>query len=236
VRAWTNDNTPVGNPIDRDFYGAVMNVMAGSLLVFLRRNIGVRILIRRRFVIAAAVLIGFSYMETPFDKPLTLFALAVVVLVFIHHARHMLKIRSGAPEWHTYDTGQSLIFSFVPLPRFLAQGVIEPLLCVGLGWWLVQRGNATFYLGSWIIISAGFLFNLENTIRIARREGIFDLGDTFVESSHFAHRAERFTNPFSSSGAKGQSSGSLFESFLRTIQMAFSPAARRRKDQKDSSR
>jgi hypothetical protein len=222
VRAWTNDNTPVGNPIDRDFGGAITNVMAGSLLVFLRRNIGVRILIRRRFVIACALLVGFSYIETPFDKPLAIFAITVVVLVFIHHARHMMKIKSGFPEWYSFDTGQSWIFSFVPLPKFLAQGIIEPLLCGAFGWWLSHRSNATFYLGWWITISAGLLFFLENEIRIARRESLFDLGDTIVASEHFARRAERFTH-----GAQGstgfadrQSHPDFWNGLLRRLRMA----------------
>lgn len=222
MRAWTNDNTPVGNPIDRDFYGVIMNVMAGSLLVFLRRNIGVRILVRRRFVIAGALLIGASYIETPFDRPLTIFAVAVVVLVFIHHARHMMKIKRGVPEWYSFDTGQSLIFSLLPLPKFLTHGIIEPLLCVALGWWLSQRSDATFYLGWWIILSAGFLFNLENTICIVRRETLFDLGDTIVASEHFARRAERFTH--GAQGSTGSASrhthADFWNDLLRRLRMA----------------
>jgi hypothetical protein len=230
VPLWTNDNTPVGNPIGRDYHGVITNVMAGSLLVFLRRNIGVRLLIRRRFVIAGALIIGFSFIETPSDKPLALFAVAFVLLVFIHHARHMMKIRSGVPEWHSYDTGQSLVFSFLPLPRFLAQGVIEPLLCGALGWWLSQRSNATFYLGWWIIISAGLLFILENTIRVARRESLFDLGDTVVESEHFARRADNFTAPSSGSGlTQRRRRGGIVESLLRAVQFV-PPADGRRKN------
>ena len=219
---WTNDSTPVGNPIDRDFHGAITNVMAGSLLVFLRRNIGVRLLIRRRFVVAAALLIGFANIETPFDRPLALFAVAIVVLVFIHHARHMMKIRRGVPEWHSYDTGQSLIFFFLPLPRSLIQVIIEPALCVAVGWWLVLRGNATFYIGWWIVISGGLLFFLENAIRIARREGLFDLGDTFVESEHFARRAERFTsNAQGNAGsARRQSYTDLWNGLLWRLRIA----------------
>ena len=187
VPRWTDDNIPVGNPIDRDFSGVIMMVMAGSLLVFLRRNIGVRLLIRRRFVIAAALLYGFSNIETPFDEPLTLFAVAVVLLVFIHRARHMMKIRRGVPEWHSYDTGQSLIFFFVPLPRFLCKASSRPALCGAIGWWLSERSNATFYLGWWITISAGLLFSLENTIRIARRESLFDMGDIVVGFPRTSH-------------------------------------------------
>jgi DnaJ-like protein len=237
VRAWTNDNTPVGNPIDRDFGGAITNVMAGSLLVFLRRNIGVRILIRRRFVIACALLVGFSYIETPFDKPLTIFAITVVVLVFIHHARHMMKIKSGFPEWYSFDTGQSWIFAFVPLPKFLAQGIIEPLLCGALGWWLSQRSFATFYLGWWMTISAGLLFFLENQIRIARRESLFDLGDSIVASEHFARRAERFTQ-----GAQGntgfaaeQSHAYFWNDLLRGLRMAAAFAQGNRNSRKTDS-
>lgn len=237
MRAWTNDNTPVGNPIDRDFGGAITNVMAGSLLVFLRRNIGVRILIRRRFVIACVLLVGFSYIETPFDKPLMIFAITVVVLVFIHHARHMMKIKSGFPEWYSFDTGQSWIFSFVPLPKFLAQGVIEPLLCGALGWWLSQRSNATFYLGWWITISAGLLFFLENEIRIARRESLFDLGDTIVASEHFARRAERFTHGAqgSTGSADRQGHPNFWNGLLRGLRMAVAFAQGNRNSRKTDS-
>jgi hypothetical protein len=234
---WTdNDNTPVGNPYDRDIFGALTMVMAGSLLVFLHRDIGLRLLVRRRFVVVGALLVGFAYIETPFDRWLAYFATAFVALAFIHYARHMTRIRQGVPEWHTFDTGQSLIFSRLPLPRWLTQIIIEPALCGALGWWLANRSNETFYFGWWIAISAGLLAIVENKIRIARRESLFELDDTFVESAHFAHRAERFTNPFSARSAKGQSGCGLFESFLRTIQMAFSPAGRRRKDQKSSNR
>lgn len=50
---WTDngDYTPVGNPLDRDVTGAINMVTAGSLLVFLRRDIGLRLLMRRRFVV-----------------------------------------------------------------------------------------------------------------------------------------------------------------------------------------
>jgi hypothetical protein len=142
-----------------------------------------------------------------------------------------MKIRSGVPEWHSYDTGQSLIFSFLPLPRFLAQGVIEPLLCGALGWWLVQRSSATVYIGWWIIISAGLLFILENTIRVARRESLFDLGDTVVESEHFARRADNFTAPSSGSGpAQRRRRSGIVHSLLRAVQLA-PPADGRRKNQ-----
>jgi hypothetical protein len=126
------------------------------------------------------------------------------------------------PEWHSYDTGQSLIFSSLPLPRSLIQVIIEPSLCVAFGWWLVQRGNATFYLGWWIVISAGLLFFLENTIRIARREGLFDLGDTFVESEHFARRAERFANKEQGSAgtARRQSHADFWSGILWRLRMA----------------
>jgi hypothetical protein len=217
VPAWTdrNENTPVGNPVDRDFSGAITIVMAGSLLVFIRRNIGVRLLMRRRFVVAAALLIGLSYIEHPFDQWLTRFAIAVVILVFFHHARHMRRIKRGTPDWHSYDTGRSLIFSFLPLPRFLIHGVLEPAICGALGWWLAGRSNTTFYLGWWIILSSMLLFFLENTIRVARRESLFDLGDTIVESEHFARRAEAFTNqPEASNGSARRQAHSDFRTGL----------------------
>src|ERR1035438_2772595 len=119
MSVWTDRyaNAPVGNPLDRDWYGALTMVLAGSLLVFLRRNIGVRLLVRRWFVIAAVVLYCFSRIETPFDEFLAYFGVTVVVLGFFHHWRHMRRIKRGNPEWHSYDTGKSLLLFFVPLPK-----------------------------------------------------------------------------------------------------------------------
>ncbi len=202
--AWT-DNAPVGNPLGRGGIGILTIVMAGSLLVFLRRDIGIRLLIRRYFVVAAALLIGFSYVQDPFDMQLTVFALAVVVLVFIHRARHMRRIKRGVPEWHSFATGRSVLFSFLPLPRVLVQIVIEPVLCGALGWWLAQQSNSTFYIGWWIVISAGLLFIMENEIRISLRERLFDLGDTIIDSVNFARWAERFkARPGQGGGTAGK--------------------------------
>lgn len=141
------------------------------------------------------------------------------------------------PEWHTYDTGRSILFSALPLPRALVHVVIEAALCGVLGWWLANRSNATFYLGWWIMIASGSLFFLENAVRLARRRSLFDLGDTFVESMHFAKRAERFTHPHAvGASVWEQRLGAVVQSFLRLLQMAFLPADRKRKDQKDNSR
>lgn len=226
----SGDNTPVGNPVERSLIGGLTMVMAGSLLVFLRRDIGLRLLVRRKYVIAGASLVGLSYIETPFDQALSTFAAAMVVLVFFHYWRHIRRIRSGVPEWHTYDTGRSLLFSFLPLPRSLVQVVIEPALCGLVGWWLSQRSNATFYLGWWITISAGMLFFLENAIRVARRESLFDLGDTVVESVNFARKAERFSNPYAG-GRTGepQRRPGILQAALRAIQLALTPGTKRRK-------
>ncbi len=232
---WMNDNTPVGNPVGA--VGALSMVLAGSLLVFLRRNIGVRLLVRRRFVVVGVLLIGWSYIETPFDQPLALFAAAGVALAFVHHTRHMIKIRNGDPEWHSYDTGQSLLFSFLPLPRSLTQVVIEPALCGALGWWLANRSDATFYLGWWIVYSSIALFFLENAIRIARREGLFDLGDTIVESVHFARMSEKFTNPPPGSGpAQPQRRDGIWWGFLRALHQAVKPPDGKRKNKRGDER
>ena len=198
--SWTDD-TPVGRPFGRGFYDLMMLLMAGSLLVFLRRNIGVRLMPRMDFIFAAALLIGLSYVEDPFDWQLTAFAALFLVLVFIHRFRHMRRIKRGYPEWHSYDTGRSWIFGSLPLPKTLVLVIIEPTLCALFGWWLSHRSNSTFYLGWWITIAGGFLFNLENRIRIARRNNLLDLGDTVIESVNFARRAEKFAEGAGRAGA-----------------------------------
>jgi hypothetical protein len=180
-----------------------MTVMAGSLLVFLRRDIGVRLLPRRRFLFAAVVLIFVAWNEWPFDKYLAVFGLVVLLLVFIHHFRHMRRIKRGAPEWHTYDSGKSLLFGFLPLPRTLVQLIIEPVLCGVFGWWLSRQGrptyfldwhvNSTLFLGWWITLASAMLFTLENSVRVARREMMLNVGDTVIEAMSYARSAETFT-------------------------------------------
>jgi Ca2+/Na+ antiporter len=203
VSSWTDpDNIPVGSPIGSN--ELITLVLAGSLLVFLRRNIGIRLLTRRKYVLVCGILIAFANYETPFDESLAWFAGIVVALVFIHYSRHMTRIRIGRPEWHTYSTGDSWISLVLPLPPPLIRGVIEPALCGYLGWWLANDSNATFYIGWWLVFAAISLFGLESKIRIARRERLFDLGDTFIESDDFAHRADRFTASAQGDGSAAQ--------------------------------
>ncbi len=186
-------DAPVGNPLERHAVNSVNMVLAGSLLVFIRHDIGVRLLRRRSYLIALALAVWWgAYMERPLDRWLIGFTAAVVVLVFVHHFRHMRRIRRGNPEWHSYDTGKSLLSSVLPLPRGLVLIVIEPALCGLLGWWLLNRSNATFYLGSLIIVAAGLLFIVEIRLLIARRNALVDIGDAFVESVYFSERAENF--------------------------------------------
>jgi len=133
MSSWT-DNSPVGNPAGRTAVGITTLVMAGSLLVFLHRDIGARLLLRLRILMAAALLIALANIEHPFDWRLAYFAGAFTLLAFFHHWRHMRRIRRGSPEWHSYDTGRSLIFSAAPfLPRSVAQVLLEPVLCA-FGW------------------------------------------------------------------------------------------------------
>lgn len=126
-------STPAGSPLSHDITGTLRMVTAGSLLVFLRRNIGIRLLSLWKFAITWALLIALSLYEHPIDIPLMLFASGVMMLVIIHHVRHSKRIHSGTPEWHTYDTGQSLLFGFVPLPGPFVRGVFEPVFCALLG-------------------------------------------------------------------------------------------------------
>lgn len=190
----SGNSVPVGNPIASYPAGTVTMVTAGSLLVFLRRDIGIRLLKVRSFVITYALLVGvFRVLEGHVDIALTVFVVVAMILVLVHRTRHASRIRTGMPEWHTYDTGRSTIFGFVPLPPPFVRGVIEPIICGLLGWWLVSRGDDTFWLGAWIMWSALMLFLLERSVRIAQRERLFDLGDAVAESADFARRAESFT-------------------------------------------
>jgi hypothetical protein len=203
--AWT-DNTPVGNPIERGWYGALMVLMAGTLIVFIRRNIGARILLRRDFIFLCVTLYGVCFYEDSFDRYFIAFAVVATILAFVHHFRHMRRIRRGFPEWHSFDTGRPWLLALVPLPRTLVQMLLEPVLCGFLGWWLITRpetpyGQGTVYLGWWILIASGFLFNLENRIRVARRNNLLDLGDTVIESIHYSQRAEKFAEGAGRAGA-----------------------------------
>jgi hypothetical protein len=213
----------------------MMLLMAGTLLVFLRRNIGVRLVPRLDFLFAAAVLIGLSYVEHPFDRQLATFAVLFLLLAFIHNIRHMRRIKRGYPEWHSYDTGQSWLFGFLPLPKTFVHVIIEPTLCALFGWWLSHRSDSTFYVGWWITISGGFLFNLENRLRIARRDTVLDLGDTVIESIHYSQRAEKFAEGAGRAGAAaGRASVRPQKSWLYALWKSALAAGQARRAQREA--
>jgi hypothetical protein len=177
---------PAGRPILFDFSGMLRMLWALSLLVFLRRDLGLRLLHWRQFVITAVLVIAFfRYFEGRFDIPITLFAGTAAALAVVHAFRHAVKIYNGNPGWHTWSVGRSTIFSFVPLPAMLVCGLLEPLACFALGWWLSGRPD-TLYLGWWIMGSAIMLFLIERTVRLNVRERFLDLADTNLEAEGFA--------------------------------------------------
>jgi len=183
---------PAGRPILFDFSGTLRMLWAVSLLVFLRRDLGLRLLHWRQFVITAALVIAFfRYLEGRFDIPITLFAGTAAALAVVHAFRHALRIYNGNPVWHTWSVGRSTIFGFLPLPTMLVCGLLEPLACFALGWWLSGRAD-TLYLGWWIMGSAIMLFLVERTVRLNVRERFLDLADTNLEAEWFGHIAAIF--------------------------------------------
>jgi DnaJ domain len=98
-------------------------------------------------------------------------------------------------QWHTYEAGMPLLLGFVPLPRGLVCGLLEPAAGFAIGAYLYNRSDDTQLLGTWLMLSGATLFVLEARMRGRRRQRIQGFGDAVIESEDLARRAQNFGRP-----------------------------------------
>ena len=184
-------------PIPNDISGLITLVTAGSLIVYLRRDIGLN-LVRIRVFLLGLGLLALSpkwfqgYLP---NVPVTAFAVLTMALILIHRVRHGVKVAMGSPQWHTYEAGKPLLLGFLPLPRCLVCGLLEPAAGFALGLYLYRRSDDTQLLGTWLMLSGATLFMLEARMRGRRRRRILGFGDAVIESEDLARRAQNFGRP-----------------------------------------
>jgi hypothetical protein len=88
-----------------------------------------------------------------------------------------------------------LLLGFLPLPRGLVCGLLEPAAAFAIGAYLYNRSDDTQLLGTWLMQSGATLFVLEARMRGRRRQRIQGFGDAVIESEDLARRAQNFGRP-----------------------------------------
>jgi hypothetical protein len=166
-------------------------------MVYLRRDIGLNLVRVRIFLLGLGLLaLAPKWFQGYLPNvPVTAFVVLTMALILIHRIRHGIKVAMGSPQWHTYDAGMPLLLGFLPLPRGLVCGLLEPAAGFALGAYFYQRSYDTQLLGVWLMLSGAMLFVLEARIRGRRRRRILGFGDAVIESEDLARRAQNFGRP-----------------------------------------
>jgi hypothetical protein len=172
-----------------------------SLIVFLRRNVGWR-LIRPWWIFALTLFLVFFPIFPDWGGALFrvagmeftatgLFGLTMASLAAWHFNAHFGRRKRGESFAHGFHSGDPLL-AFLPLPRFVLVILIEPLLAFYAGWSL-NHYRPVFYggLGLWLMVSAVALalFGLQEG-RYNFRRGA-DMDDMDIEAGIAAKRQNR---------------------------------------------
>lgn len=147
-----------------------------ALIVFIRRNIGFRML-RTNWLLAIAIailvlVVAYPASAAPFPALVVIFAIVMVGLGIVQRLKRWRELCRGE-RWHTYSPGVSYLEK-VPWPPFL-QGhrrvnrFLDPLLCVVIGFIAALLSHM---LGVLILVSAICLAIFENALfeRILERD------------------------------------------------------------------
>ena len=171
----------------------MMNVCALSVMVFIRRDLGYRVLNPLHiFLLSAALAFAASvgepsYPDDGFDA-LLYFSLFVFVFATIQRAKRAREYRRGIID-HSYYLGTSL-FDFRWLPRFIRRNrkiarFFDPLLCVTIGILLLPVAGA---LGLWLMIAGIALASFEGGVQRSEMDVNLNAVDGIIQS-HFQSQA-----------------------------------------------
>jgi len=166
-----------------------------TVMVFLRRNLGYRLLSPLSLCVVAAVmfLISTFAQHTPNPEGLQIFALLVLFVGASQRWSRWKEIRRGV-RLHTYYIGDSCLeFRWLPgfirrnrrIPRFF-----DPLFCFAIGALLFMVSPA---LGGWIVFSGFCLRTFEDAVYRKELERDLDTLDGLIASEVQAEAVEHFS-------------------------------------------
>jgi len=170
---------------------------SNSVIVFLRKNLGYRLM--RPWIFGAIFLFlaftGFGGfvsfilsggatggIETGGGSmPLLIYALALAVLAFIHRRRGWkLVLRKDDPV-HTMSRGDSYLAMLLPfIPEWVIQRYVEPLLLLALGYYLARLQWTV--LGLWLMLSSACLAGIESVVLEHSINAMLDPLDDKIEA------------------------------------------------------
>jgi len=139
-----------------------------TVMVFIRRKIGFRLMKPPVLVVLAIIMIVVAQVlpiaAAPFGALLTIYALAMLALGLFQRRLRWNELCRGE-RWHTYSPGISIL-EFLPLPGFLKANrrvnrFLDPALVAIVGLILSAMSHG---LGVWIMFSAFFLYVFEQDL------------------------------------------------------------------------
>ena len=156
---------------------AMMLFPALTVVVFLRRRLGYRILNPAwLFGVTFFMCIAAAVVQNPEVNPEDLMVFALFVLIFGggQRAARWREFRQGVLQ-HSYYLGDSILES-LPLPRFLRYErrvcrIVDPTLCVAIG---LALQSISRVLGLWLIFSGLSLRVVEGAMRRKQIEKEFE--------------------------------------------------------------
>jgi len=168
-----------------------------TVMCFLRRNIGYRILNPVWITVTAAAMFLFGELArlTPNHDVLQVMA-GLFLLAGLAQRRQRWKERRQGVHVHSFYVGDSSL-EFRWLPEFLLREnrvarFVEPLVIIAAGALVVNFSPAT---GFWLFFAGVSLRAFEGAVREKEQEREMDLMDGIIESGIQGERVERLTSP-----------------------------------------
>jgi hypothetical protein len=185
-----------------------MRFPALSVMVFLRQDIGYRMLNPIALIGIAFVMLVFAGLFRPESRPedLWIFTAVMLALGFGQRLARWRQIGHGVNK-HSYSLGTSC-FESAGIPEFLrrngrANFFLDPACCIIAGFILLHFSRA---LGAWLIISGLCLRFYEYAIFRKEMHQVLDIGDSLITSTVQSEIVEHFEKPSSARPAQ-QSQG-----------------------------
>lgn len=166
-------------------------------MVWLRRDIGYRLLHPFKLIIVNGLLFVVAILVTPGNQDarptdLAIFAVLTFIIGIYQRIRRWCDVNNGATHLSTYIGSSPLDFrwlpSFVRRNRRVAR-YVEPLFCVGIGFALMPYSRA---LAEYLLFSAFCLRVFEDSVFERERNRDLDLVDSIIISEQQTQTLEEF--------------------------------------------
>jgi hypothetical protein len=182
-----------------------------TVMVFIRRKIGFRMLKPGSLFIMAIILLVFSYLFGggflfggllfgaslgPFPMLIKLYALAMLGMGFYQRFLRWRELCNGV-RWHTYCPGISIL-EVLSIPAFLQANrriyrFLDPLLCWLVAQFIVARFSTG--LAAWLAFASFALYMYENALFEKMLEQDLDTLDGLIASEVQMETVKHFEGP-----------------------------------------